>query len=275
MLKAVKMWNATGGRRCDIGYGLGEQWGGWAVGPTTAAYRIGHRSPSNLPDWTEPDPYCPWSLCFIEIGPYSDWSRPGHVEVGGLEAHLREEDDVAIHASTRLRGSDSDCGSYSMSACIGLPEEGAKWCYDNLPNGTWVLEWSHSASTSYENMNPHGHFSNEYGTRDMGSIYNTPSWLDDQAYIDFARHIVERANLPLDESPYIFLYDFDLCRCIVFASEDAPEPSGDWDDVKRILLDRSDPTGRGVEMTSHDHIKWIAAVLKDCSAKCDKLLKEV
>lgn len=46
-------------------------------------------------------------------------------------------------------------------------------------------------------------------------------------------------------------------------------------DIIDILKDTSDPTGRGMNLTDHDHIKWIAAVCKDISAKLDELQKKI
>ena len=37
--------------------------------------------------------------------------------------------------------------------------------------------------------------------------------------------------------------------------------------------DKSDPSGRKIAMTTHDHVKWIAAKQAKMDAKLDKLLE--
>lgn len=49
---------------------------------------------------------------------------------------------------------------------------------------------------------------------------------------------------------------------------------GDMDELKRAareILRTDDPTGRGVNMTTHDHIKWIAAKQADMAARLERI----
>ena len=49
---------------------------------------------------------------------------------------------------------------------------------------------------------------------------------------------------------------------------------GDVDELKRAareILRTDDPTGRGVNMTTHDHIKWIAAKQADMAARLERI----
>lgn len=45
--------------------------------------------------------------------------------------------------------------------------------------------------------------------------------------------------------------------------------------IQAALSDTSDPTGRGKEYTTHDHVKWIAALLADTNELVQRIAKEL
>ena len=43
--------------------------------------------------------------------------------------------------------------------------------------------------------------------------------------------------------------------------------------IQAALSDTSDPTGRGMEYTTHDHVKWIAALLAETNETLQGIAK--
>jgi len=43
--------------------------------------------------------------------------------------------------------------------------------------------------------------------------------------------------------------------------------------IQAALADTSDPTGRGMEYTTHDHVKWIAALLAETNETLQGIAK--